>query len=67
MQTDPENETLADLRKRAGLTQMELAYRAHLSTTTISVHERQGTWPKDNDARAIREVCAAEIAKAGTK
>lgn len=64
---DMNPDTITTLRQHAGLTQVELAVRAGVSPSTISRHERAGTWPRGNDQRAIRAACWLEITKALAK
>lgn len=48
-------ENLKELRKNAGMTQMELAVRVGVSLMTIQLWERQVTTPKEENLNKLKE------------
>ena len=48
-------ENLKELRKNAGMTQMELAVRVGVSLMTIQLWERQVTKPKEENLNKLKE------------
>ena len=48
-------ENLKELRKNAGMTQMELAAKVGVSLMTIQLWERQVTKPKEENLNKLKE------------
>jgi DNA-binding XRE family transcriptional regulator len=54
-------QSIKDARRRAQLTQAELAVKAAVGLATVQRHEKAGTWPAVKLARRIARALGARI------